>query len=121
MSETAATVALLTQPKQGQGEKHTYSTGNTPGARKVTAHPLDILLELKLNDFDLADELIKAARKGESWAITLCYARVAGLPVQRHEAKLMQQVDDTAALLAKAYGMTVEDVRAKARQIAQGT
>ena len=94
-------------------------SGNPSGRPKQ--HALDILLELKLTDFDLAAELVKAAKAGEGWAVRYIYDRLAGMPVQRHEAKLLAQVDDTAQLLAKAYGLSVDEVRDRARQIAQGT
>ena len=116
--ETAT--ALIQPSEQGKG-KLLWETADRPGARKVKAHALDILLELKLTDFDLAAELVKAAKAGEGWAVRYIYDRLAGMPVQRHEAKLLAQVDDTAQRLAKAYGLSVDEVRDRARQIAQGT
>jgi hypothetical protein len=119
--EQTVTDAALIQP-QKTGELHSYKLGsNNPNSRTVTIHPLDALLELKLNDFDLADSLIAAAKKGESWAIALIYARVAGLPVQRQEAKLLAIVQDDARRISKEQGIPYEDIIADVKRLAQGT
>ena len=115
------TATGITQPKQGQGKLNVYKTGNTPGARKVTGHSLDILLELKLNDCDLADELIKLVKQGDLGAIKYAYDRVAGLPVQRLEAKLLSAVMDDAHRIAEEQGIDYVDVMARATKLAQGT
>ncbi len=96
-------------------------TPGYPGPHKVQLHQLDVALESIIDPIKLGQSLLKLVKAGELPAIKYVYDRLAGLPVQRHEAKLMQQVDDTAEQLAKAYGMTVEEVRAAARRIAQGT
>ncbi len=54
-------------------------------------------------------------------AIKYVYDRIEGLPVQRHEAKLQSQVDETARILAERYGMSVAEVQARARALAAGT
>jgi hypothetical protein len=111
----------LTHPiKQGRVKLRSYKTGEN-GARTVRGHPLDILLGLKLTDFDLAEELVARAKAHEGWAIQYIYNRLAGLPVQRHEDRLMVEVDETAKHLAEAYGLPIDEVRARAKRIAQGT
>lgn len=120
--ESAVSDAVLTQP-QISGNLRSYVLGSSnPNSRKLkTQHPLDALLELKLSDFDLAGALVAAAVKGEPWAITLCYARVAGLPVQRLEAKLLAAVEDDARRISKEQDIPYEDVMADVKRLAQGT
>ncbi len=92
-----------------------------PGPRKPQLHQLDAALESILDPFRLAESLLKLVKAGNLAAIRYAYDRLAGLPVQRHEAKLLAEVDDTARRLAEAYGMSVDEVRAQARKLAQGT
>ncbi len=54
-------------------------------------------------------------------AIKYVYDRIEGLPVQRHEAKLQSQVDETARILAEKTGLPVEEIVARAKALAAGT
>lgn len=54
-------------------------------------------------------------------AMKYVYDRIEGLPVQRHEAKLAYQVDETARILAEKSGLPVEEIVARAKAIAAGT
>ena len=98
-----------------------HSENLIPGSQGPRIHQLDKALEAIVDKAELAWILWSEARKLQPWAVKYIYDRLAGLPVQRHEAKLLSQVDDTAQLLAKAYGLSVDEVRDRARQIAQGT
>lgn len=117
----AESATALTQP-QNKGKLTHYKLGSSnPQSRSVSAtHALDALLELKLNDVDLADELVKLCKAGDLGAIKYAYDRVAGKPIERYEAKLLHQVQENAARIAKEHDMTVEEVQAQARQYAQG-
>ena len=98
-----------------------HSENLIPGSQGPRIHQLDKALEAIVDKSVLATILWTEAKNLRPWAIKYIYDRLAGLPVQRHEAKLLSQVDDTAQLLAKAYGLSVDEVRDRARQIAQGT
>ena len=98
-----------------------HSENLIPGSQGPRIHQLDKALEAIVDKAELAWIHWSEARKLQPWAVKYIYDRLAGLPVQRHEAKLLAQVDDTAQLLAKAYGLSVDEVRDRARQIAQGT
>ncbi len=89
--------------------------------RTTYQHKLDRLLEEAVDGHKLALVVVDLAYRGQPWAIKLVYDRLAGLPVQRLEAKLLAQVDDEARRIAREHGIDYEDVRAGARKLAQGT
>jgi hypothetical protein len=94
-------------------------SGNPSGRPK--RHHLDTLLEAELEDGETVTKLVELARSGDLNAIKYAHDRVAGLPVQRHEDRLMVEVDETAKNLAEAYDLPIDEVRARAKRIAQGT
>ena len=116
LSENSAIPAA--SPRTGDGRFQKGESGN-PGGRP-RHHELDRLLELKLADVDLADELIKLVKKGDLAAIKYCYDRLAGQPVQRHEAKLEYEIKEHARALAKEHGLSEEEVIRQAEAILRG-
>ena len=104
-----AIVATLTQP----------DTLSSP--TKYKPHRLDLLLEQAVDGHKLAMVVVGLAMKGQPWAIKMIYDRLAGLPVQRLEAKLLAAVQDDAARIAKEQGIDVTEVMAQAKKLASGT
>jgi hypothetical protein len=70
---------------------------------------------------ELAAKAVSMAMAGSETMMMYVYNRICGSPVQRHEAKLETQVDNIARIMAKRYGMSEEEVRARAKAIATGT
>lgn len=110
---SANSVAALTPWKPGQ-------SGN-PSGRPKTDHVLIAALEAAVDKDALAVKVVELAMAGSETMIRYIYDRLAGKPVERHEAKLEYEIDETAKHLAEAYGVSIEEVRARARQIARGT
>lgn len=96
-------------------------SANPRGDYSPRKHALLEAIE-RATDFDkLAAVLWQKAEAGEPWAVQYIVNQLVGLPVQRHEAKLMSEVDETTRLLAARFGLPESEVRERARQIARGT
>ncbi len=95
-------------------------SGNISG-RPKTDHVLISALEAAVDKDALAQKVVELAMNGSETMLKYIYDRLAGKPVERMEAKLLYQVGERAEELARAYGLSVEDVREQAKQIARGT
>ncbi len=109
------------QPGEVVGRPFPKGVSGNPGGRYQTDHQLITALEAAVDKDALADKVVELAMAGDVTLIKYIYDRLAGPPVQRFEAKLLHQVGERAAELAKAYDLSPEEVRDRARQIAQGT
>lgn len=119
MSQTdgnGASVSLL-----GASTRFQKGQSGNPGGRPKKDHALIEALEKAVDKDKLAGKLWSLAMSGDLPAIKYIYDSVAGLPVQRHEAKLRYEVEEQARALAKQHDMSEEDVMKQVEGILRGT
>jgi hypothetical protein len=80
-----------------------------------------VALENAIDPNALAKVVVKGAMAGSETLQMYLYNRCCGSPVQRHEAKLSHEVDNTSGILAERFGLSVEEVRRRAKALSAGT
>lgn len=134
MTEAETTKALTPIPgRRPDGSYLPGHSGNLSGVPKYPRQPHALIqaLEAAVDKAEgedgaagpaaLAQVAVRMAMAGDAVMVQYVYNRICGSPVQRHEAKLQSQVDETARILAAKYGIPEEEVVARARTLAAGT
>ena len=94
-------------------------SGN-PSGRPLKNHALIDALERAIESEgldSLAEKAVAMAMSGDAQMMKYVIDRVAGPPAQT----LIHKVEDAAQRIAQAQGVSVEEVLAEAKQLAQGT
>ncbi len=118
--ENGASEPPIASPKRTEDGRFRKGVSGNASGRPKQDHPLIAALEAIVDKAELAEKLWDMAMAGESWAIKYIYDRLAGLPVQRYEAKLEYQVRERARALAEEHGLSVEDVMKQAESLMRG-
>ncbi len=113
--------SVAAPPRRVVGRPFEKGVSGNPGGRPKKDRALTAALERVVSKTVLAEKVWEAALAGDTAMQRYIYDRIDGSPVQRHEAKLQSQVDETARILAERYGMSVAEVQARARALAAGT
>lgn len=121
---TPATVEeLQLMPKRDEAGRFISGPSHNPGgvpSLPRLPHPLIAALEAAIDPVKLAEKAASMAMAGSEVMVKYTYDRICGSPVQRHEAKLSHEVDQTSTLIAERYGMSVEEVRRRAKALSAG-
>ena len=116
-TDNSASPAASPRTKDGHFQKG--QSGN-PSGRPKQNHALIEALEAAVDKDALAAKVVSLAMAGDVTMIKYIYDRLAGQPVQRHEAKLEYEVKERARALAKQYGLSEEEVMRQAEDIVRG-